>query len=392
MDVLSTATRMATGNMKAMWALLLTVTAVTAVVPRAAAGQFKKPVYYKVGPTGALPWSVVSADFNGDGNLDLAVSDLGVSQVTVLLGDGKGAFHSGGHFSVPAASAMAVGDFNGDHIPDLAIIEWGGTGYSSLTIFLGKGDGTFHNSFTYQVGIQATSVAVADFNGDGRLDVAVANADYDAKDGNVMVFFGKGDGTFNKPAIYKLPAPYGIAAGDLNGDHHPDLVATGWNDSTVAILMNTGRGKFKHTATYSLGNTLEPNSVVIGNLVQGGHADLVVSDGSQGISVLLGNGDGTFGNPTFYSTRGEGNGPQASVIADFNHDGKPDIATALLEKNSALFYGNGDGTFQLPVPIKLPYYAGGSSLVAGDFNRDGFPDLVFVFQQVAKIAVLMNAQ
>jgi len=391
MDVLSTATEMATGNMKAMGALLLSVTLVTALAPSAAAGQFKKPVYYKVGPTGALPWSVVSADFNGDGNLDLAVSDLGVSQVTLLLGDGKGAFHSGGHFSVPAASAMAVGDFNGDHIPDLAIIEWGGTGYSSLTIFLGKGDGTFQNSFTYQVGVQATSVAVADFNGDGRPDIAVANyGSGSGNDGSVMVFFGKGDGTFNKPAIYKLPAPNGIAAGDLNGDHHPDLVATGWNDSTVAILMNTGRGKFKHTATYSLGNTLEPNSVVIGNLVQGGHADLVVSDGSQGISVLLGNGDGTFGNPTFYSTRGEGNGPQASVIADFNHDGKPDVATALYQKNSALFYGNGDGTFQAAVPINL--IDGGHSLVTGDFNKDGNPDLAIIVQPADKIAILLNAE
>jgi hypothetical protein len=361
------------------------------VVPCVMARQFKKPTYYRVAPKNAIPWAVVSADFNHDGNLDLAVSDLGVSQVTVLLGDGKGVFHQAGKFSVPAPGAMAVGDFNGDHIPDLAIIEWGGTGYSSLTIFLGKGDGTFKNSFTHQVGIQATSVAVADFNGDGRLDVAVANADYDSKDGNVMVFFGKGDGTFKKPAVYNLPAPYGIAAGDLNGDHHPDLVATGWNDSTVAILMNTGRGKFEHTATYSLGNTLEPNSVVIGNLVRGGHADLVVSDGSQGISVLLGNGDGTFGNPTFYSTRGVGgNGPQASVIADFNHDGKLDIATILFQKNSALFYGNGDGTFQTAVPIKLP--SGGMSLALGDFDRNGAPDLAFVFQDAAKIAVLLNTQ
>src|SRR5579864_7120720 len=104
---MATTKEMKTGNMKMMWAMLLTVTAVTALASIAEARQFRKPVYYKVGPTGALPWSVVSADFNGDGNLDLAVSDLGVSQVTVLLGDGKGAFHSGGHFSVPAASAMA---------------------------------------------------------------------------------------------------------------------------------------------------------------------------------------------------------------------------------------------------------------------------------------------
>lgn len=378
-------------NMSRKTSILLLLFAGLLLAPNTAARQFKKPVYYDAG---SGPWSVVSADFNRDGNVDLAVSDLVTSEVKVLLGNGKGGFRFGGKFSVPGASAMAVGDFNGDHIPDLAVVESGGTGQSSLAMFMGNGDGSFRNSGIYALGIEAGFLAVADLNGDGSQDIAVTNSDYadNGKYGNLMIFFGRGDGTLKKPVTYNLPnSPTGVAAGDLYKDHRADLAVAELNNSSLVILTNDGRGKFKQTATYSLGQALEPASVVISHLVHGGNADVVVTDVGGGISVLLGNGDGTFGNPTFYSTAGVGGfGPAASVIADFNRDGKLDIATVLHQKNSALFYGNGDGTFQLPIPLKL--IDGGPSMVTGNFNKDGSPDLAVIVQTADQIAILLNAE
>ena len=378
--------------MKAMWALLLTVTVLAATAPNAAARQFKKPVYYKLND---VPYGIVTADFNHDGNLDLAVAEFYTGQVGILLGRGNGAFRSPRYFSVPGALALAVGDFNGDHKLDLAIVQYGGTGNSFVGIFLGDGEGNFHNSATYQLGIESTSIAVADFNGDGHLDVAVTNElgyGKDGKDGSVTVFFGKGDGTLGKPTIYKLPGqPYAVAAGDLNSDHHPDLVVAEDLGGAVDILMNTGAGKFKRTANYPAGS--EADYIAIADLDHNGTLDLAVSAaGDEGVTILLGKGDGTFGNSTFYPTNGVGGGPFAVVVADFNRDGSPDLALACLQ-NVALLYGRGDGTFESAVPVKLKDEV--MSLGVGDFNKDGAPDLaatIASFVNGPRAAVFINTQ
>ena len=272
-----------------MWILLLALAGLAMLPQTALAGQFKKPVYYKVG---GVPYSIVTADFNHDGNLDLAVSDLGANQISILLGKGDGTFHPARIFSVPSCAGLAVGDFNGDGVPDLAVVEYANYGTGVLGVYLGNGNGTFRKGDSYTLGPGTVWLAVADFNGDGYLDVAVANSGSDdhGTDGSVMVLFGKGNGTFGKPTTYKLPGgPFAIAAGDLNGDHHPDLVVT--VASSVAILMNTGTGKFKHTKTYAAGG--EPAGVAIAALRHDGkgHQDLVISC-VQGVGVLLGNGDG----------------------------------------------------------------------------------------------------
>src|SRR5579872_57049 len=209
-------------------ALLLTIAALTTTAPTAAGRQFKKPAYDKVG---FLNWSVVTADFYHDGNLDLAVGDFEYSLVYLLRGKGDGTFRAPTTFSVPAPIAMAVGDFNGDHLPDLAVLEYPGT----LGIYLNNGNGSFHNSANYDLGGSAARLVVADFNGDGRADIAATNG----QDGSVRVFFGTGKGTFRKAAIYQVGGePGGIAVGDLNGDGYPDLVVSEFGAGAVAILMN----------------------------------------------------------------------------------------------------------------------------------------------------------
>ena len=169
--------------------VFLVLIGLAAIAPGAEAGQFRKPMYY---PDGTLAWGVITADFNRDGNLDLITADFDNSKLYVFLGKGDGTFHKPLISDIPSPSALAVGDFNGDHIPDFAAIEGRGT----LAIYLGNGDGTFRNSANYGLGGGlGGSLAVADFNSDGHSDIAVTNE----IDGNVMVFFGKGNGKFRMP-------------------------------------------------------------------------------------------------------------------------------------------------------------------------------------------------
>jgi hypothetical protein len=219
-----------------MWILLLALAGLAMLPQAALAGQFKAPVYYKVG---TLPYSIVTADFNHDGNLDLAVSDLGSNQISILLGRGDGSFYPARTFSVPSCAGLAVGDFNGDGVPDLAIVEYAGFGTGALGIYLGNGDGTFRKGTSYVLGPGSIWLAVADFNGDGHLDVAVTNngSDEHGTNGSVMVLFGKGDGTFGKPTTYRLSGgPFAIAAADLNGDGRPDIAVT--TDEAEALIYS----------------------------------------------------------------------------------------------------------------------------------------------------------
>ena len=370
------------------WILLLAVAGLAMLPQAALAGQFKAPVYYAAP---GLPLGMVTADFDGDTNLDLAVADFGDGVVRTLLGRGDGTFRKGPFFSIAAPYAplaLAVGDFNGDGVLDLAVVEYNGPGDGRLGIFLGKGDGTFHEFANYNLGYEPSSAAVADFNSDGHLDVAVTNQGVNGK-GSVMVFFGKGDGAFEPPAIYNLGAyPDSVAAGDLNGDGRPDLaVAVG--DTGVAVLLNKGTGKFGRAVIYPV-NPAFVTSVTIAELNHHNYPDLVVTT-FQAVGVLLGKGAGRFGKAAIYSTAAltrEAN-PYGVVVADFNLDGNPDIATVITQGNSGLFYGKGDGTFKAVVPIKLNNNRGGQGIASGDFNKKGAPDLA-ILETNGYVACLIN--
>ncbi|MGA8492309.1 MAG: VCBS repeat-containing protein [Terriglobales bacterium] len=359
----------------------------------ASSAQFRHALYYSAG-SNDLPRQVVTADLRNIGILDLVIADYLSNRVSVLLGNGDGTFQKPLRFPVSSPIGIATGDMNGDGKPDLVIIESGGTGKSLLAVFLGNGDGTFRQAGTGLLGIYSANVALADFNSDGHLDVAVANRGFD-RPGSVMVFLGDGKGNVKDRITYKVAGgPWGIAAGDLNRDGHPDLAAALDLAGSVAVLINDGTGHFLKPVTYSAGGG-EVVDVKIADLRHDGRNDLVIANLSAGMVVLLNKGDGTFGKPAIYRPcAGQCSaGPEACTVADLNLDGKLDVACSASIDDSYFFYGKGDGTFGTAIAIADTIKnQGGYSIASGDFNHDGAPDLAIPIEYDGKVAILLNTQ
>jgi hypothetical protein len=317
---------------------------------------------------GSGPGSVVAADLNGDGKLDLAAANLSDNTVTVLLGNGDGTFTAAPSPVTGARpAAVAVGDFNRDGNPDLAVANFQD---GTVTVLLGNGDGTFTAApVSPATGTHPTALAVGDFNGDGKLDLAVANGG----DNTVTVLLGNGDGTFTRAAVAPATGGYpdSIAVGDFNGDGNLDLAVANGNDNTITILRGNGDGTF--TAAASPATGVQPVWIAAGDFNGDGMTDLAVANyGDNTITVLLGNGDATFAAaPTLSS----GANPEYIAVADFNKDGNLDLAVASSGLNKAtVLLGNGDGTFANSAagPATGSY---SNSVAAGDFNGDGEQDL-----------------
>jgi hypothetical protein len=360
-------------------------------------GTFLPAVNY---PAGNAPDSVAVGDFNGDGILDIAVANLGTypsysdGSVSMLLGKGDGTFLPAVSFAAGIrAIYVAVGDFNGDGIPDLAVANVGTyPSYSdgSVSILLGKGDGTLLPPVNYPTGTYSDSVAVGDFNGDGKQDLAVANYSSNLLYGGVSVLLGKGDGTF-LPAQTFPAGTYSdsVAVGDFNGDGKQDLaVVNTYPLNTVSVLLGKGDGTFQAALKYAAG--IFPESVAVGDFNGDGFPDLVTANlgtwpsySDSSVSVLLGKGDGTFLPAQSYAA---GAGRRSVAVGDFNGDGKLDLAVAgyglyvdyygnvhIIDETVRVLLGNGDGTFQ---PAQsFPAGKSPRSVAVGDFNGDGKQDL-----------------
>ena len=340
---------------------------------------------------GQNPSSVVTADFNGDGIPDLAVlNELGHS-ITILLGKGDGTFQAATNTlqlsSQGSGPLMAVvGDFNRDGNADLAVVMGNS---STIAVFLGHGDGTFAPAI---LNSQAASVSyllvVADFNGDGIEDLAVENSN--SGSGSISILLGNGDGTFNASTVVVsgIISPADLVEADFNGDGIPDLAfVNGGVPSSVVVLLGNGDGTFKTLPAVSTPGYL--TYIAVGDFNQDGKPD-IFAFAANGTTTLLGNGDGTFSaaasaQPIISPT------PQGIVVADFNGDGKPDIA--LLFQDVSTVYtlpGNGDGTFGAAVTIPLPAGAEPSAIVAGDWNGDGIPDLATANENLNSITSLTS--
>jgi len=339
--------------------------------------------------TGMLPYSVVAADLNGDGIPDLAIADNNECAVMVLIGNGDGTFAAPSKTNVTCyPEHVAVGDFNGDGKADLVVTSEpleSSTGQFLLgitTILLGKGDGTFTPMATqYTMGVEPTSIAVADFNGDGIADLAIGPFLPTGVTYPLMILLGNGDGTFTAAAPIELPAlPYSIAVGDFNGDGKTDMaVASGG----VTVLLGNGDGTFTVGSTPTI--QVSPTCVQAGDFNGDGKLDLAAmgyptsaSFPSGRLAILTGNGDGTF-TPSSTVTI-----PYATFIAnysmaagDFDGVGKLDLAVANDGVNNvAIIMGNGDGTFV--ESTTLPMNISPRDLTAADFAGNGKAGLAVV--------------
>jgi hypothetical protein len=337
---------------------------------------------------GVSPYSITTADFNGDGHLDLAVGNYTAGTVSVEFGNGDGTFQTPNAYPAGSPYALAVGDFNGDKIQDLAVADYT-TG--TVSILLGIAGGTFQPATTFPVGSEPASIAVGDFNGDGKLDLAVANF----HSNTLSVLLGNGNGTFQAAVTYTVGnGPVSVEQADFNGDGVLDLAVVNETDNSVSILLGIGNGTFGKQTTYSTGTGGNPLSLVVGDFNGDAKLDLAVADyQTKEVSVLLGNGDGTFQTVQQYPT---GANPSSIVAADFNGDGKLDLALTSTPLGTnpgnlvSLLLGNGDGTFGPPALFGVGYLS--YSAVVGDFNGDGAIDVAVANEASNTISVLLNSQ
>jgi Big-like domain-containing protein/VCBS repeat protein/FG-GAP repeat protein len=336
-------------------------------------GTFQPEVTYDpgdpAGPGGTQTVSVAVADVNGDGKPDLVVANNDASNtVGVLLGNGDGTFQPVVTYNAGGSPwSVAVADVNGDGKADIIVGDqsscYGCSGPGLVGVLLGNGDGTFQPVVTYSSGgysyeTSSTTLALADLNGDGKLDIVMTNycsnaCNYPTAEGNASVLLGNGDGTF-QPAVIYGSGGYGLSIGalavaDVNGDGKPDLLVANSNCSygfceqgTVGVLLGNGDGTFQPAVLYGSGvdNT---SSVAVGDVNGDGKPDLVVTNfcapggctdpGTGSIGVLLGNGDGTFQPAVAYNSGGFW-GAFSTVVADVNGDGRPDLLAVNFEGNN----------------------------------------------------------
>ncbi len=336
-------------------------------------------------PAATNPSAIAVADLNGDGIPDVVVANFLDGTVSVFLANADGTFQPLRTFGVSdEPTSIAVGDFNGDGIPDLAVANAGNQG-GVVSVLLGVGDGSFQPQQTFGPLPEPIAVAVGDFNGDGIPDLAVADAGAGSLADTVSVLLGNGDGSFQPPQAFPAgEEPIAVAVGDFNGDGVPDLAVA--NDAgTVSVLLGNGQGSFQPQQTYPAGN--QPFFIVTGDFNGDGVPDLATANSGDGtISVLLGVRGGTFQQPQLYTVGGS---PQSLTVADFNGDGMPDLATTDGDDNAvAVLLNRGDGTFG----PKQTYNAGSFPVpAAGDFNGDGIPDLAVLNGGDGTLQVLLNS-
>ena len=286
---------------------------------------------------------------------------------------------------------MAVADLNSDGRTDLVVANsYNNISDGTVSVLLGNGDGTFQPQQTYATGSEPISVAVADLNGDGMPDIVTANAG----DNTVSVLMGNGDGTFQPQATF-TPCrlePISVAVADVNGDGIPDIITADYETGQVSVLLGDGHGNFSSPQLYQVG--AYPRSVAVADLGNGTFDIITANSGGSGgstVSVLLGDGHGGFhylNDDSAAGTFAIDKGPHVVLVDDVTKDGKPDIITQNTSGTISVLLGNGNGTFQPEKSIPVGFTPQG--LAVADVNGDGIPDLVSADFRTASVDVLLG--
>ncbi|HJR05667.1 MAG TPA: FG-GAP-like repeat-containing protein [Pyrinomonadaceae bacterium] len=345
-------------------------------------GQLGAPNGYGVG---GAPTGIVSADFNADGKLDLAVASR-QNAVTMLYGIEGGDFAGTLNFNVGSRpDEVVVADFNRDGKDDLAVVNTGSPvfgypGAASVSILLGDGTGRMSSAPPIQFDGNLTNLhalITADFNNDGKADLAVA-ANGSLSDG-VNVMLGNGDGSFSPPINTALRSygsfPYRLHSVDVNRDGIADIVVSFLTAPGFATLLGTGTGNFNIASGYTLGAGSAYEDFTFGDFNQDANPDLVFPRyDDKLLVVLLGNGNGLFNTRLDIPLQGN---PSAVVVDDFNRDGKADVAVAATSDSNDYYVtvklGDGAGGFSIATDYEAGQHA--QSIITGDFNGDDLIDL-----------------
>jgi type II secretory pathway component GspD/PulD (secretin) len=359
-------------------------------------------------PAGNAPSFIATASLRGNGVYDLIVANSADNTVSVLLGNGDGTFTT--QVTYPTGTdpvAIATGQFNNgstavnfDNFRDLAVAN---KGANTVSILLGNGDGTFQPKTDIATGNAPVSVIAANFhdrNGvSGAVDLAVANEG----DNTISIFQGNGDGTFKAPTLIKLPAgfrPASLAAADLNSDGHIDLVVADEGNNTFSVLLGNGDGTFQPRTDYPTGN--DPVYVAFGDFNGNGALDIAVANNGAPTSANTGNTVSIYYNqinnenvPTGTFAAGTtrdfaaGNGPTSIAVADYNLDGLADLVVSDQTDNAiSVILNLGGGEFA--GNVELPVGTAPVSLVTADFNADGRPDIATANNGSANATVILN--
>jgi len=349
-------------------------------------GTFQSPVAY---PTDSDPRMVIVGDFNGDKKMDLATANYGSGTVSVLLGNGDGTFGPHNDFAtLTGCLSLGAGDLR--HIGRLDIVA-GVQVTGQVSVLLSNGDGTFEKAVDYSVPGGVDVVAVGDFDGNGKLDVVTSS---DSVGGLVSALGGNGDGTLQPALAFGVgPFPVGMAFSDFNGDGKLDLVTANDNFPTgsVSVLLTDGVGFFAGRTDYSISSastTGDYSGIAAADLNGDGKPDLVVPvTFANQISVLLNKGNGLFEPFTTYSLP---TSPEAVVTGDFNNDGKADVAVVNFGGSGTIsvLLNAGGGIFPTFNQYNINGY--GMGIAAGDFNKDGNLDLVVTDIDNSTVSVLLG--
>jgi hypothetical protein len=357
--------------------------------------------------TGTYPNQVAIADLDRDGKLDVVTVNREAGTVSVLLGIGDGRFAA--NVDYPAGTkpgALAVGDLDGDGLLDVVVADSAPPMGGAVSVLRGDGRGNLAAKVDFVIGYSLLwALALADLNGDGKLDVAAAE-----QSSAVDVFLNVGNGNLGARVMYPTQGSTGgsvagIAIADMNGDNKPDLVAASWS-SDVSLYLGKGDGTFADRVAYPSGSL--PVAVAVGDLDGNGAPDAVTINMNtmpQTVGVLLATGDGKlagsanypidnrrpYTDSTYMYGSAAGNSPAALTLADLNADGKLDV----IEVNAfagtvSVLHGTGGGN----LAPRIDYPTGGTPLAvaAGDLNGDGLIDLAITnFDAFSTVAVLLGA-